>query len=35
MEKPLVQIKKLHLEAKIPDYMTELAAGMDICALIR
>ncbi len=33
MEEPRVLIKKLHPEAKIPQYMTELAAGMDICAL--
>ena len=34
MEKPLLQIKKLRQAAKLPQYMTELAAGMDICALV-
>ncbi|MCK4501560.1 MAG: dUTP diphosphatase [Desulfuromonadales bacterium] len=34
MQKPVVQIRKLHAAAKIPAYMTELAAGMDICALL-
>lgn len=33
MQKPQVEIKKLHPDARIPEYMTELAAGMDICAL--
>jgi len=33
MEQPLIQIKKLHADAQIPRYMTELAAGMDIHAL--
>lgn len=33
MEQPPIQIKKLHAEAQIPRYMTELAAGMDIHAL--
>ncbi|MEA3545111.1 MAG: dUTP diphosphatase [Thermodesulfobacteriota bacterium] len=32
MLKPQMQIKKLHPEAKLPEYMTALAAGMDICA---
>jgi len=34
MQKPQLQVKKLHPEAKLPEYMTELAAGMDICALL-
>ena len=34
MQKPQVMIKKLHPMAVIPKYMTELAAGMDICALL-
>lgn len=34
MQKPQVMIKKLHPMAIIPQYMTELAAGMDICALL-
>ena len=34
MQKPRVMIKKLHPMAIIPQYMTEFAAGMDICALL-
>ncbi len=34
MDQPLLQIKKLHPSAIVPKYMTELAAGMDICALL-
>jgi len=34
MQPPQVLIKKLHSMAIIPKYMTELAAGMDICALL-
>ncbi|MCK5914145.1 MAG: dUTP diphosphatase [Desulfuromusa sp.] len=34
MQNPQVEIKKLHPSAKIPQYMTDLAAGMDICALL-
>ncbi len=34
MSQPLVQIKKLHSKANVPQYMTTLAAGMDICACI-
>jgi len=34
MEKPQVMVKKLHPSALIPKYMTELAAGMDVCALL-
>ena len=34
MQNPQVEIKKLHPNARIPEYMTELAAGMDICALL-
>lgn len=34
MQKPQVMVKKLHPMAIIPQYMTELAAGMDICALL-
>ncbi|HKJ04464.1 MAG TPA: dUTP diphosphatase [Geopsychrobacteraceae bacterium] len=34
MKQPLVQIKKLHPDVKIPCYMSELAAGMDIQALL-
>ena len=33
MQNSQVEIKKLHPNARIPEYMTELAAGMDICAL--
>lgn len=29
-----IEVIKLHPEAKIPRYMTALAAGMDICAAI-
>ena len=31
---PEIKIKKLHPKAEIPHYMTELAAGMDIQALV-
>ncbi len=34
MQNPDIKLKKLHPDAKIPEYMTELAAGMDICALL-
>jgi dUTP pyrophosphatase len=34
MDKPLLQIKKLHPVAKLPRYMTDLAAGMDVCAVL-
>ncbi len=34
MLRPQVMIKKLHPLATMPKYMTELAAGMDICALL-
>jgi dUTP pyrophosphatase len=34
MHKPQVMVKKLHPLALIPKYMTELAAGMDICAVL-
>ncbi len=34
MEKPIIQVKKLHENAQVPKYMTTLAAGMDICALL-
>ncbi len=34
MEKPIIQVKKLHKNAQVPKYMTTLAAGMDICALL-
>ncbi len=34
MDNPRIQIKKLHPNAKVPKYMTELAAGMDVCALV-
>ena len=33
MQTPQIKIKKLRPEAIVPRYMTELAAGMDICAL--
>ena len=33
MKNPQIEIRKLHPNARIPEYMTELAAGMDICAL--
>ncbi|MCD6581190.1 MAG: dUTP diphosphatase [Desulfuromusa sp.] len=32
MINPQIEIKKIHPNAIIPVYMTELAAGMDICA---
>ncbi|SEA66502.1 deoxyuridine 5'-triphosphate nucleotidohydrolase [Desulfuromusa kysingii] len=35
MLKPQVMIKKLHPQAVIPKYMTELAAGMDVCAFMQ
>ena len=34
MQKPQIMVKKLHPAAIIPKYMTELASGMDICALL-
>jgi len=34
MQKPEIQIKKLHPDAVVPRYMTELAAGMDVQALV-
>ncbi len=34
MQKTQIQVKKLHPDSRIPEYMTELAAGMDICAVI-
>lgn len=33
MQKPIVEFKKLHPQAQVPRYMTELAAGLDIQAL--
>lgn len=33
MKRPQLQFKKLNPEAVLPIYMTELAAGLDICAL--
>lgn len=33
MDRPRLQFKKLHPAAKLPAYMTELAAGLDICAI--
>lgn len=35
MQKPIVEFKKLHPEAQVPRYMTELAAGLDIQALLQ
>jgi len=32
MQKPYVEVKRLYPDTNIPEYMTELAAGMDICA---
>ncbi len=32
-EKPDIQFKKINPDAILPAYMTELAAGLDICAL--
>lgn len=32
MQTPLIEFKKLHPEAKIPRYMTDLAAGLDVQA---
>jgi len=34
MQKAQIQVKKLHPDSRIPKYMTELAAGMDICAYL-
>ena len=34
MDKPKLEILKLHPEAQIPRYMTAMAAGMDVCALL-
>ncbi len=34
MDCPKVEIKKLHPDAIIPQYMTKMAAGMDVCALV-
>jgi len=34
MERPRLLIKKLNPNAILPQYMTELAAGMDICAVV-
>lgn len=31
---PVVRIKKLRPDAVVPQYMSELAAGMDLCAAI-
>lgn len=31
---PRVQFKKLHPAATLPEYMSKLAAGMDICACL-
>lgn len=34
MQRPQINLKKLHADARVPNYMTELAAGMDICACL-
>ena len=34
MDNPQIEIKKLHPDAIIPAYMTQLAAGMDVCACL-
>ncbi|WP_029918432.1 dUTP diphosphatase [Pelobacter seleniigenes] len=34
MDKPCIQVKKLHEDAVLPRYMTDLAAGMDVCAMV-
>ncbi|PLY01509.1 MAG: dUTP diphosphatase [Desulfuromonas sp.] len=34
MKQPQIKVLKLHPEARIPEYMTVHAAGMDVCALI-
>ena len=34
MQIPQLQIKKLHPQAQVPRYMSELAAGMDVQALL-
>jgi dUTP pyrophosphatase len=34
METCNIEVLKLHPQAKTPRYMTELAAGMDICAVL-
>ena len=35
MQRPQVLVKKLHPDARMPAYMTEFAAGMDICAHLK
>ncbi len=32
MQKPRIEFKKLHPQAQVPQYMTELAAGLDVQA---
>ena len=34
MEQPKIEVLKLHAAARVPRYMTALAAGMDVCALL-
>src|SRR6056297_2016728 len=34
MQRPRINLKKLHADAQVPNYMTELAAGMAICACL-
>lgn len=34
MDQPKIEVLKLHADARIPRYMTVMAAGMDVCALL-
>jgi len=34
MQKTQVLVRKLHPDVKIPQYMTEFSAGMDVCAFL-
>lgn len=34
MDQPKIEVLKLHAAARVPRYMTALAAGMDVCALL-
>lgn len=34
MNQPKIEVLKLHANAQIPRYMTAMAAGMDVCALL-
>lgn len=34
MDQPKIEVLKLHTDAQVPRYMTAMAAGMDVCALL-